>query len=112
MTQNPAAMPLNEREAQFTSYRNVYEWTLATLSKRTLSSESAQEFVRDETPTGVDHVLLRLADTALSTFIKVHAQDDTAFGTRANQLLRDIEDIDRKAQRIKEGWLAVARDTP
>jgi hypothetical protein len=112
MTQDPAVMPRNDREDEFTTYRNVYDWALGILSQRMLSAESAHDFVRDETPTGMDHVLRRLNDTtfALSAFIKVFAQSDTSLKTRSEQLLSDIKDLEHKARKMKETWLAQAPD--
>jgi hypothetical protein len=97
----------NEREVQFKKYKDVYELALRIFVQRTVSPESTSDFVQDETDTGVDHVLLRLADTkfALSAFIKVYTQDDASLTRRSEQLLTSIKDTEQQARKIKEDWL-------
>jgi hypothetical protein len=90
MTDNAEVTPTNEREAQFKKYKAVHEWALGILIQRTASPESAIDFVNDTSETGAEQVRLRLADTkfALTTFIKVYAQDDASQKRRSEQTSR------------------------
>jgi hypothetical protein len=106
MSKTPEAIPANEREVQFKKYKAVHEWALGTLVQRTLSPESAIDFVNDTSATGVEQVRLRLADTkfALTTFIKVYAQDDASLRRRSEQLLESVTETERHVQETKTYW--------
>ena len=106
MPEDTEAIPANEREVQFKKYKAVHEWALGTVVQRTVSPESAIDFVDDTSAIGVGHVLSRLADTkfALTTFIKVYAQDDASLKRRSEQLLEGVKDAEQQAQKTKAYW--------
>lgn len=98
--------PAHDREAQLEEFHRVYTNALQLIGKNTFSSEDAAEFVRNATD-GMASVLKQLAnaEAGLQTFIEECPPEHLTLLSRSTKLLKDIADIEHKAQQIQRHFL-------